>query len=90
MALIPDQPLQIAPGYRLQWEQAQNRHVLLYPEGLVELNTSSAEILQYCDGLRDFAAIVAELEQKFNAEGLAPDIETFLNVALNNGWIEHT
>ncbi len=32
----------IRPGIRLQWEAVQNAYVLLYPEGMVKLNTSAA------------------------------------------------
>ena len=42
--------------YRLQWEEAQDNYVLLYPEGMVKLNQSAAEILKRCDGERDVAA----------------------------------
>ncbi len=28
----------VARGFRLQWEAAQNAHVLLYPEGMIKLN----------------------------------------------------
>jgi pyrroloquinoline quinone biosynthesis protein D len=75
--------------YRLQWEEAQQKFVILYPEGMVELNQSSAEILKLCDGSRALPAIVAELEQKFATSGLTNDVTNFLNVALQNGWIQH-
>ena len=35
--------------FRMQWEEAQNAHVLLYPEGMVKLNQSAAEILKRCE-----------------------------------------
>ena len=41
----------IAHGLRLQWEPAQEAHVLLYPEGMVKLNGSAAAILSRCDGI---------------------------------------
>ncbi|OUR67543.1 pyrroloquinoline quinone biosynthesis protein PqqD, partial [Cycloclasticus sp. 46_83_sub15_T18] len=69
------------------WEQAQNMFVLLYPEGMVELNQSSAEILQLCDGNNSLDKIVKTLEEKFAATGLEADIINFLNSALDNGWI---
>ena len=34
----------VAPKARLQWDDVRNRHVLLYPEGLVILNHTGAEI----------------------------------------------
>ncbi len=74
--------------HRLQWEDAQQKHVILYPEGMVELNPSSAEILQLCDGSRDLSQIVTELEEIFSTSDLKDDINSFLEVALKNGWIE--
>jgi len=87
MTINPDQPIQFSPLHRLQWEEAQQKHVILYPEGMVELNQSSAEILKLCDGSRALTQIVAELEEKFATSGLSNDITNFLNVALQNGWI---
>lgn len=78
----------IAKGFRLQWEPAQNAHVLLYPEGMVKLNGSAGEILKRCDGSRDVAAIVDDLEQAFAATGLARDVTAFINLALERKWIE--
>ncbi|HIF18222.1 MAG TPA: pyrroloquinoline quinone biosynthesis peptide chaperone PqqD [Cycloclasticus sp.] len=87
MSLVTDQALHLVPGYRLQWEKAQDMFVLLYPEGLIELNQSSAEILQVCDGANKLADIVQTLETKFETTGLENDIINFLNIALENGWI---
>ncbi len=89
MSLDPEQSLQFSPLHRLQWEEAQQKYVILYPEGMVELNHSSAEILKLCDGAHKAADIVAELEAKFQASGLENDIHQFLSAALQNGWIKH-
>jgi len=88
MAINPDQPIKFSPMHRLQWEEAQQKDVILYPEGMVELNQSSAEILKCCDGTRNLAEIVNTLEQKFAATGLINDITAFLEIALKNGWIQ--
>ena len=77
----------LSPSYRLQWEEAQQRDVLLYPEGMIELNQSSSEILKLCDGTRTLTKIVAELEDKFSTDGLRNDICEFIEIALENGWI---
>lgn len=74
--------------FRLQWEAAQNAHVLLYPEGMVRLNASASQILLRCDGTRSVQAIVAELEAQFNVSGLAPEVDQFLNHARERGWID--
>lgn len=78
----------IARGFRLQWEPAQNAHVLLYPEGMVKLNGSAGEILKRCDGSRDVDAIVTDLEQAFDATALSKDVNAFLSLALERKWIE--
>ncbi|AEF99161.1 pyrroloquinoline quinone biosynthesis peptide chaperone PqqD [Methylomonas methanica] len=88
MTINHDQPISFSPLHRLQWEEAQQKYVILYPEGMVELNQSSAEILKLCDGTRTLPQIVAELEEKFATAGLTNDITNFLNVALQNGWIK--
>jgi pyrroloquinoline quinone biosynthesis protein D len=77
----------VGAGFRLQWEPAQGRHVLLYPEGMVELNQSAGEILKRCDGQRDLAAIVHDLEQAFNAQGLDGDVRAFVEMAGQRRWL---
>lgn len=86
MHTTPEQPA-LSRVFRMQWEEAQNRYVLLYPEGMVKLNGSAAEILKRCDGTRSVAAIVAELEQAFGTAGLGPDVEDFLRAAGELGWL---
>lgn len=88
MTINPDHPIKFSPLHRLQWEEAQQKYVILYPEGMVELNQSSAEILKCCDGTRKLAQIIEELEAKFATKGLSNDITNFLDIALKNGWIQ--
>jgi pyrroloquinoline quinone biosynthesis protein D len=78
----------IAHGMRLQWEPAQQAHVLLYPEGMVKLNGSAGAILARCDGVRTVAEIVADLEQAFGAAGLTADVTAFVELALERRWLE--
>ncbi len=78
----------IARGMRLQWESAQQAHVLLYPEGMIKLNTSAGEIMQRCDGKRTVAAITADLEQAFSTTGLAQEVEAFVAMAVEKQWLE--
>ena len=78
----------IGRGFRLQWEQAQNAHVLLYPEGMVKLNGSAGEILKRCDGQRTMRDIVVDLESAFNAADLTHDVNAFVSFALERRWLE--
>lgn len=84
---LPAQP-RLSRRFRLQYEEAQSRWVLLYPEGMVQLNPSAAEILKRCDGTRDIDAIVAELEAAFNAQGIAPEVRNLLEEGQRRGWID--
>jgi pyrroloquinoline quinone biosynthesis protein D len=77
----------IGHGFRLQWEPAQECHVLLYPEGMVKLNQSAGEILKRCDGQRDLAAIVADLERAFSTTGLENDVRAFVEIAAQQRWL---
>ena len=87
MTINPEHTIKFSPLHRLQWEEAQQKYVILYPEGMVELNQSSAEILKLCDGSRNLAQIVNALEQQFATAGLTDDVTAFLEVATQNGWI---
>jgi pyrroloquinoline quinone biosynthesis protein D len=80
--------LAIPSGKRLQWEAAQEAHVLLYPEGMVKLNGSAGAIMSRCDGVRTLAEIVADLERTYQARNLAPDVRAFVTHALAKQWLE--
>jgi pyrroloquinoline quinone biosynthesis protein D len=75
-------------GMRLQWEPAQQAHVLLYPEGMVKLNGSAGAIMSRCDGVRTLAQIVAELERAYGVAGLAAEVAAFVELALARRWLE--
>ena len=87
MSALPTQP-RLSRRFRLQYEEAQSRWVLLYPEGMVQLNPSAAEILKRCDGEHSVDAIVNELEAAFNAQGIAPEVKSLLEEGQRRGWIE--
>ena len=78
----------IPHGLKLQWEPAQDAHVLLYPEGMVKLNGSAGAIMSRCDGARTLADIVADLERSYGLTGLAADVRAFVALALQKRWLE--
>lgn len=76
------------PTYLFRWEPSQDAHVLLYPEGIVKLNATAAEILSRCTGQR-VADIVAQLAEEFGGDGdVARDVMEFLEDARERGWID--
>lgn len=77
----------ISLGHRLQWEEAQNAWVLLYPEGMVRLNQSAGEILRRCDGEREVSAIIHELEEAFKVNGIADQVQAMLAEGARRGWV---
>ncbi len=75
------------PKARLQRDDVRGRDVLLYPEGLVTLNPTGAEILGLCDGVRSLADIVATLEQRYGASGLERDVTSFVEALAAKGLV---
>ncbi len=86
--LDPNVPLCINPRYRLQWEEAQDCHVLLYPEGLVKLSPTAAEILSRCQQPVTEAELIAMLQQAYpQADSLPADVREFLADARRQEWL---
>jgi len=69
----------LAKGVRLQIDSVTGKSVLLYPEGIVELNETAQEILSRCDG-RPVAEIVQRLAEEYDADvaALAADVRETL------------
>jgi pyrroloquinoline quinone biosynthesis protein D len=80
----------VGAGFRLQFEPAQDCHVLLYPEGMVKLNLPAGEIMKRCDGERNIAAVVADLEAAFSTAGLEGDVLAFVAMAGQQRWLTWT
>ena len=76
--------------FQLQWEDKQDCFVLLYPEGMVQLNQSSGEIMNLCDGKNNCKDIVEQLETKFETTGLENDVVEFLEDAIQRSWIQYS
>lgn len=74
--------------FRFQWEKAQDCYVLLYPEGMIQLNGPAGEILSLVDGQRNVLEITSAIEAKFpDAGDLSGDIVEFLGEAHGQHWI---
>lgn len=78
-----------SPGHRFQWEEAQNCYVILYPEGMVQLNDSAAAILRHISPEQTVDDVVAALRAEFPDadDSIVTDIQEFLEEARNHGWI---
>jgi pyrroloquinoline quinone biosynthesis protein D len=69
----------LAKGVRLQSDSATGKSVLLFPEGVVEVNETAHEILTRCDG-RTVSEIVQVLAEEYDADpaALATDVRDTL------------
>jgi len=70
----------LAKGVRLEIDSTTHKNVLLYPEGIVELNETAHEILSRCDG-RTLWEIISELADEYDADPnvLAADVRDTLS-----------
>ncbi|MCH8846629.1 MAG: pyrroloquinoline quinone biosynthesis peptide chaperone PqqD [Proteobacteria bacterium] len=80
---------EVAPSFRLQWEEVQDCYVVLYPEGMVKLSGSAGEIMKRINGKLSINVIIKELETTFPENKLEDDVIKFLEVAYANGWIRN-
>ena len=78
----------LVPKARLRFDKVRGGDMLLLPERVVQLNTSSAAILRLCDGTRTAAEITAKLEADFETDGLSDDVLGFLREARDKGWVK--
>lgn len=75
-------------GYRLQWEAGQKAWVLLFPEGMVRLSDSAAQILRECQQPVTPAELVRRLQARFPGVALADDVHEFLEDAHGQRWLD--
>ncbi len=81
--------IEVAPTFRVQWEEVQDCYVVLYPEGMVKLSQSAGEIMKRIDGQLSIASIIKDLEKTFSESNLENDVLKFLEVAYDTGWIRN-
>ena len=72
----------LARGVRLQTDPATGNSVLLFPEGVLELNETAQDILTRCDG-RTVTEIIQALTEEYEVDSkmLAADVcDTFADL----------
>lgn len=91
-----DQPLDLAARpalaskVRLQMDKVSKEPILLFPEGIVQLNATGIDIARYCDGHHTLQEIVEELAKSYHISTveLQEDVEEFLRALYNNSLLE--
>ena len=82
--LIPS----LSPLFRFQWEEVQNCHVILYPEGMVKLSQSAGQIMLQVNSASSIAEIIRTLSDLFDGADVEDDVLAFFEQAVENDWIQ--
>ena len=77
----------LARGSRLQFDEVRGDHNLLFPEGVVRLNSTAVEVLGLCDGTRTVAAIIDLLQEKYVGADIAADVRELIASIAATGLI---
>ncbi len=81
---------EIRPPFMFRWDNSQQAHVLLYPEGIVKLNKTAGDILNNCDGKTNVGELIEKLGAIYelsDASVIRPGVLRFLEVSRDKGWI---
>ena len=82
-----DRP-KLAGHARYRWDRVRRQHQLVFPEGMLVLNDTGAEIARRCDGNRSVSELTAELEECFN-DCRADDVNDFIRRLEQRGLLCH-
>lgn len=82
-----DRVPRLIPGHRLHWDEQEHGPVLLYPGGLIALDTWTSQVLSNCDGTRTVGQIVEALQARYPTATPNASVGRCLRTAIDNGWI---
>ena len=68
----------LASKARLKWDAVREKHLLLFPEGVLVLNKTAHDVLALCDGQRTVAEIVAVLSAQYGNSAIDADVKEIL------------
>lgn len=82
-----DDRVEINTMYLFRWEESQQAHILLYPEGVVKLNQTAGAILERCTGEMTVGEMIDDLAAHYVDGDVADGVIKFLEVSHAKGWI---
>ncbi|WP_296712324.1 pyrroloquinoline quinone biosynthesis peptide chaperone PqqD [Rhodoblastus sp.] len=85
--LRPEDAVELNPTHHFRWEEPQQAHVLLYPEGIVKLNETAAAIIEAAIAAPTIDAAAKTIASRYGRDDLEPKIMNFLEDARAKGWI---
>ena len=85
----PPQHPTLAAHVRLQKDRASDAHLLLHPEGAVELSETATAVVRLCDGSRRLSQIVETLAGEYAAptDSIREDVIDVLRELAERGLI---
>ena len=63
----PSSLLTLAPGVRLQTDSLSGEPLLVFPEGVLFLNSTAHDIVCRCDGTNSASQIISAMAQEYEA-----------------------
>jgi pyrroloquinoline quinone biosynthesis protein D len=67
-AIADNSKPRLADKARLKWDAVREKHLLLFPEGVLVLNKTAHDVLALCDGQRTIAEIINALAAQYAIE----------------------
>jgi len=68
----------LADKARLKWDAVREKHLLLFPEGVLVLNPTAHAVLALCDGQHTVAEISRSLGEQYHSDAIADDVKELL------------
>jgi pyrroloquinoline quinone biosynthesis protein D len=65
----------LAAKARLKWDAVREKHLLLFPEGVLVLNKTAHDVLALCDGQHTVAEIVKALATQYAVDANVIDAD---------------
>lgn len=80
----------LASKARLQIDRVSKEPILLYPEGVLQLNQSGALIASLCDGQHTFLELLQEIARRYRTSPavLRYDVSEFLRLLFEQSLLE--
>jgi pyrroloquinoline quinone biosynthesis protein D len=72
-AMADTSKARLAGKARLKWDAVREKHLLLFPEGVLVLNKTAHDVLALCDGRRTVGEIVKALAAQYATEARTID-----------------
>jgi pyrroloquinoline quinone biosynthesis protein D len=77
---------ELTEGARVCWEDDEQAFVLLYPEGMIVLDSPTSNLLQHCNGVQTIEEIFTQMKSSeptpFNRHHVLQNIDQVVNIGL--------